>query len=176
MYLKVRFVFANKAQQCDNQATMSWIDDGERNYLEQKAKSDTTAKLQLHRAEVIRAKSRRYLDDLVELVERDVADYKARFQGDPARDVQFTKNPSGGFKLDKATYPAATVEIFLEGDAIRAVHVFRRDGNSANHGGPTYLQFQVDDNDDLTVRTSDKGQLAMLDQVSQYLIQRILFA
>lgn len=172
----IRFAFANTAQQCDNRSTMTWINDAEQKYRDKKAKQDTTAQLQLHKADVIRAKGRRYLDELVQVVDRDVADYRARFQGDPSRDVQLTKKPSGGFKLDKATYPAASVECFLETGSIRAVHVFRADDNSPNQGGPTHLQFQVDDNDNLTVRASDRGQMANLDQVSQYLIERVLFA
>ena len=149
---------------------MTWIDDGEKAYREKKASEDTAQQIQLRNTEVLRAKARLFLDELVEVVARDVANYSERFKADPEQRVDFTKKPSGGFKLDKAHYPAASVECSLEGDQIKVVHSSRPGPMSEADVRPSYLSLEVDSNDNVVVKAPPGKSFVGLDDVSRYLI------
>lgn len=172
---RLRLFFTIEAQRGDN-GSMSWIDDGERKYREQKATQQTQQQIQLHKAEVLQAKARPVLDQLVEVVARDVLNYSERFKTDPERRVDFTKKSSGGFKLDKAHYPAASVECSLEGDQIKAVHSHRPGQMSEANITPSYLRLEIDGNDNVTIKPPPGETFTSLDDVSRYLIERVLYA
>ncbi len=155
---------------------MTWIDDGEMAYRQKKASQDTAQQMQLHHADVLGAKARPLLDELVEVVARDVANYSERFKADPQQRVDFTRMPSGGFKLDKAHYPAASVECSLEGDQIKVVRSSRPGPMLEANVRPAYLRLEVDSNDNVVVKAPPGKSFVSLDDVSRYLIARVLFA
>lgn len=155
---------------------MTWIDDGEMAYRQKKTSQDSAQQLQLHHADVLVAKARPLLDELVEVVARDVANYSERFKADPQQRVNFTKMPSGGFKLDKAEYPAASVECSLEGVQIKVVRSSRPGPMLEADVRLAYLGLGVDSNDHAVVKAPPGKSFVSLDDVSKYLIARVLFS
>ncbi len=155
---------------------MTWIDDGEVAYRQKKASQDSAQRTQLRGTEVLLAKARPFLDELVEVVARDVANYSERFKADPEQRVDFTKKPSGGFKLDKAHNPAASVECSLEGNQIKVVHSSRPGPTSEADVKLSYLSLEVNSNDNVMVKAPPGKSFVSLDDVSRHLIARVLFA
>ena len=129
------------------------------------------------KAKVLEAKARLLLDAIVDVVTKDVADYSERFKGDPTRKVDFNAKPSGGFSLYKSHYPAASLECTLEygNTQIKALYAFRNGEMSEAITRPVLLALEVDVNDNVFVRASDRNLTTTAD-VSRYLIEKVLFA
>jgi hypothetical protein len=154
---------------------MSWIDDGEQEYRARMAKQQAQDQIQLHRAEVVRVKARDFLDELVKVVARDVADYSQRFADFPERRVQFNPKATGGFKLEKPNFPSASVECSLKGDHIEAAYEYRTSNMSEPKISTVRLRFEVDAADNLIVKAGNQDVTGM-DAVSEHLIRKVLFA
>ena len=173
-------VFGASPHVCDNPATMTWIDDEEKQYREQsnvkKQEHEHEEESQRHRAEVIRTGGRPLLEKLVEVVERDVKNYNESFEKGSKRWAQFDRKPHGGFKLDKLQYPSASVDcsLDLDNEQIRAVYGFRQDRASRTREDVVFLQFDVDANGDVVIKNSD-GVVYTVDDASRLLIRRVLF-
>ncbi len=78
---------------------------------EQAARED--AQIEAQKVKTVAEKARPTLDDLTRIVEQHVAVFQEEFKDDPSKKTDFSVSPSGGFKLYKPTYPAASVECTL---------------------------------------------------------------
>ena len=158
---------------------MTWIDDEEKQYREQsnvkKQEHEHEKESQRQRAELIRTGGRPLLEELVGVVDRDVKKYNESFEKGSKRWAQFHRKPSGGFKLDKLQYPAASVDCSLDtdNDQFRAEYSFRQDRASQTRED-VFLPLDVDANGDVVIKNSD-GVVYTVDDASRLLIRRVLF-
>jgi hypothetical protein len=151
-----------------------WLDKQEEAYRQRRDQQQLQDQVQIHRADVLKAKGRQYLDDLTAAVQRDVERYQQRFTGDEERRTELHVKPSGGFKLTKPTFPSASVEVSLDRDEIVASYSFRK--NSSNSGDQRRETFKlyVESNDELRLTVGGKP-LQTLEEASQRIIERVLF-
>jgi hypothetical protein len=151
-----------------------WLDKQEEAYRRRREQQQLQDQVQLHRADVLTAKGRQYLDDLTAAVQKDVERYQQRFVGDEERRAEFNAKPSGGFRLAKPTFPSASVEVSLERNEIVAAYSFRKSSNNSGDQRRETFKFHVESNDELRLMVDGKP-LQSLEEASQRIIERVLF-
>jgi hypothetical protein len=173
----IRVSVAGKARcrPCDNGHMADWIKGKRKQYEAQKAAELTGAKLQLHKAEILKQKARGVLDAITAAVARDVQEYQDEFTGIKEKEVTFTRKPSGGFSLERNYYPAASVECFLDpsGDTIVTRSMFKVDANAPGREIKKVIRLRVDNNDDIFMESSNRN-LSTMEEVSRFLIEDAL--
>ena len=156
---------------------MSWIKDGLKTTQDNDERDRLAAERQLHIAKVRKAKARDLLDRITAAATAAIEEYRAATTGQDKRRVDYSEKPSGGFKLYKPYYPAASVEISLDTtvDVLRVERSFTPSSNARVQAIQSTLQLQVDDQDDLWV-VLESGQTAGPEETVKQLLTSVLFA
>ena len=159
---------------CDNIA-MSWLDDELKRERAAEQRADQQARLQLHRAEVVRAKGPELLDALTNTVEKMVQDYSIKTADDPKRRAQFTRNPIGGFSVRKSHYPATSLDCALSSDsmAIVVVRTLTQNGQSSTTERRDLLGMAVNERNDVTIYVDDRPWT--VSDAAENLLRPVLF-
>lgn len=172
---QVRFFFYNERRKAHNNR-MSWIDDREQQYRTRQAGEDAKNQLQLHKADVVKAKARPTLDHLVEVVKAQVAEFLEKAKDEPDRRVDFTAKPSGGFKLSRLSYPSVELECALNGAMLKVTQVYCPMQDAKPALTESYLRFEVDESDNVVIADHRNGKgFTSLENVSRFLIEPVLY-
>ena len=175
--LEAELRIGNLSDLCNDRPTMAnWIDDKERELRNGQQLERQRGDLQVHEARIVEAKGREVLDALVNVVRRDVDRYKEKFKSDADRQVDFSEKSSGDFEVYKSVFPAASVKCTLDlsTQAIVAHYAFTRDRSRPPRERSQRIELRVDAADNIELR-SERRHFSNLDEVSQFLLEPVLF-
>ena len=175
--LEAELRIGNLSDLCNDRPTMAnWIDDKERELRNGQQLERQRADSQVHEARIVEAKGREVLDALVNVVRRDVDRYKEKFKSDADRQVDFSEKPPGDFEVCKSVFPAASVKCSLDlsTQAIVAHYAFTRDRSRPPRERWQRIELRVDAADNIELR-SERRHFSNLDEVSQFLLEPVLF-
>lgn len=153
----------------------NWILDGvSRDRAARDREQANDAQL-LHHADVIKAKARALLDELVAVMGKDVQFHAE--QVDPEQRFSFDHRPSGGCSVSRSRYPASEMVCVLD---LPAQAIILKGYVTVAKGALTRtyerrLSIRVDQNDDLYLAPPSGGMYKSLADASRDLLEPGLF-